>query len=434
MPQGLVRDLWALRLQKLRVRVSYESDVETDTESARVFSSQSESEGLSDSQSQSSRRSQKRNVKPGEETPSLSETLYLCYVGLLLLRIPVTVADISGWINQGDLTYYRASRSLPVEMRSRLPPKYQDLLEPRELLKPQSIHQGIVDTLKMYRVEFGMAIPPINTPLVLYRWIEGLALPLEVFAATQRLARILNFDGSFTAVGSKVILRYPEARLMALVVVATKLIFPSDDIERGSKSATDLSALSIDWNEWMKAHEADGSRTATQERLSFESAFNFTESDCVEAADETLDAYLDWYGHNIATEEVRERGLAGKDADFRKALFGLFPLHSGHATKKSEVTSAADDESGRKIRYVQSTLLSNRVVSTTSYGGETSRPGSFYRRFRREEDLSGPVKFFFEKTAMLAGLPLDGMVRAVYSTEQRLQKHEEAMRKTNRMG
>lgn len=429
--QTLVKDLWALRLQKLRTRISHESDAETDPRSSQVFSSQTESETLTGSQSQSSRRSRRKDAGPREETPNLSEILNLCYIGMLLLRIPVTVADVHKWTKEGELLYYRASRELPLGMRARLPGPYQELLEPQDLLQPQLIHQSIVEILTMLRMEFGMATPPINTPLILYKWIQDLALPLEVFVASQRLARILNIDGTFCAGGSNIVLRYPEVRLMALVVIATKLLLPFDEIERHPQSITELSGLSMNWDEWVEAHKNADKKIVDQSQLNFEKAFNFTESNCTEAADETLDAYLDWYSDNIATEEVRERGQAGRDANFRRALFRMFPVHSGQSAGTPQPSDVAKNGLESKIRHVQSTLRPRRVEKTQTTK-DAPRSGCFYRRFRSVEDLSGPMKIFFEKAAMLAGLPLDGMVQAVFLTERRVQNHEEALRKTTK--
>ena len=136
-------------------------------------------------------------------------------------------------------------------------------------------------------------------------------MPLEIFVAAQRLGQMFDFDAKYmltAKAGTNVVLRFPEAQLMALVVVATKSLFPFDGIERRVQSATDLSALSLDWNAWSEMcgrHMAENDRHA---QLTFERAFEFKEKDCLEAT-EGHARCLSWTGvsKNIATEENSAR-------------------------------------------------------------------------------------------------------------------------------
>lgn len=433
--QSVVRDLWALRLQTLRNRVPHGLDPEAETHSSQVFSSQSESETPTESQSTRSRRSSAKDTQSRSLPPNLLETLSFCYIGALLLRVPLTVADVQKWTNEGDLLYYRAPREVPLGMRERLPALYQELLEPQDFLPPQKLHENIMEMLATLDVEFGMATPPINLSLVLYRWTESLALPLEVFATTKRLARILNVDGRFDTVSSSAVLRYPEARLMGLLVIATKLLLPFDKVERRRKADADLPTLSMDWNEWARIHHEKEEATKDPARLGFEKAFNFVESGCLEATNDTLDSYLDWYGDNVASEDVRDRGHAARDAEFRRALFRIYPTYTkaSKGKEKTRPTTTIDDDSQteERLRWVQATLLPSMIVGGKQSDQNMAQPGSFYPRFRRAEELTGPVKIFFDKAAELAGLSIDGMIQAVFLTERKLQRHEEGLRKTN---
>lgn len=402
-----------------------------------MFSSQSESESQTESRSrrsQSSRRTLKKDSKPGEVTPALSETLSLCYVGMLLLRLPITVADIHRWTNEGQLLYYRATREVPLAMRTRLDGRYQELLEPQELIQAQSMHQGALKILTMLNTEFGMAVPAINTPLILFRWIQELALPLEVYVATQRLGRILDVNMTFATGGSNVVLRYAEVQLMALVIIATKLLFPLDDVERCSESSVDLPLLKMDWKEWLKAHESNTEGATDSNRLDFDAAFSFKESDCLDAANETLDAYLDWYSDSIATEEIRDRGRAGQEADFRRVLFQMFPSQPRSEWVVPRQASAGKNDLQMRVRNLQGHLRSNHIVEPAQCTQDTPRPGSLYRQCKSVEDLSGPAKVLLEKAAGLAALPLDAMVQAVFLMERRLQKHEDMLKKQEKAG
>ena len=413
-----------LRLQKIQGKISYDSETDTEAFSSQGFSSQSENE--TGSASQSSRRS-KKDEKKRAGTLALEDTISLCYIAILLLRIPVTVADIYQWINDGKFLYYRASREVPLGMRERLPPGYQALLEPQDMLQSELLHRHILDTAVLFNNDFGMAMPPLNVSLVLYRWIQALMLPLEIFAATQRLARLLDVDLS-TWIASKasriIVLRYPEAQLMAVVIVATKLLYPLDDIERKAYQPTDLSSLALDWDAWAKLHKPESENPAERPRLSFYQAFEFSETDCLSTSDEKLDAYLDWYEDNVASEEVRERGRARNDAEFRRTLFQMFPTHCRQQKDKTKETSAAIN----RLHDAQGTLLQERAVQPQE-SKTVNRVGSFYRRYRTVEELSGPATILFEKAAGLAGISVESLVQAVFLTERKLQKYEDGLRK-----
>jgi len=101
----VVRDLWALRiqdLQRLEERSGYGST---------MFSSQSEGENTGTDgtgvRSMSSRRS-KGSVVGKEKLPKLIEMLGLCYLGMVLLRLPVSLGEIYKWAVKEDMIYTRA--------------------------------------------------------------------------------------------------------------------------------------------------------------------------------------------------------------------------------------------------------------------------------------------------------------------------------------
>ena len=81
--EGVVKDLWALRLQLLKEKIS-------DPESSDVFSSQPGSEGEADSAEDEKTREWKVQVKG---LPTLLESVGICYLGAILLRLPVSLGD-----------------------------------------------------------------------------------------------------------------------------------------------------------------------------------------------------------------------------------------------------------------------------------------------------------------------------------------------------
>ncbi|KAF2212976.1 hypothetical protein CERZMDRAFT_40275 [Cercospora zeae-maydis SCOH1-5] len=443
--ETVVRDLFALRLQKLEHKVSNDHDIDTEAQSSRMFSSQSEGESGTDADTVTSRRS--AVLRKQAQNPKLTELLSLIFVGILLLRMPITTADMHKWVNDGDLLYYRAAREVPLSMRDRLPGHLQEPLEPQDLLRSESVHRKVLDLLTSLDADFGMQAPPMNHALVLYRWVKALQLPLEVYVTAQRLARLLQLDFRYSVdakAWSGVSLRYPEVRLMALVVIATKLLFPFDDTKRYPTSASDASALRMDWDAWQQVQDrenganddnGDGKSTVSRDEsshLTYQDAFTLTEAQSLDLADDRLDAYLDWYEGNIASEEVRERGRAGRDAEFRRVLFRMFPAHNERKGERKEPRAWAeitDDgtTSAQKVTQVQAALRPQRIVAEQD-ADDVPRTGSSYIQYRAVEELDGATKTFHEKAAQLAAYPQHGLLRAVFAIERRLLLLEKDLR------
>lgn len=85
--ESIVHDLWALRLQLLKARAEEPSESET---APKIFSSQSEIEtDITDQEIEP-----KRRRRSGKDDPTLVDTLALCYLATLLLRLPVSLGDV----------------------------------------------------------------------------------------------------------------------------------------------------------------------------------------------------------------------------------------------------------------------------------------------------------------------------------------------------
>ena len=85
--ESVVHDLWALRLQLLKARVEELSVSETPPQ---VFSTQSEKELSTEAEE----AKQSRGSSKGKDMPTMRDTLGLCYLATLLLRLPVSIGDI----------------------------------------------------------------------------------------------------------------------------------------------------------------------------------------------------------------------------------------------------------------------------------------------------------------------------------------------------
>jgi RNA polymerase I-specific transcription initiation factor RRN7 len=361
----------------------------------------------------------------------------MCYIGSLLLRLPVTVGDLYAWAASGDLIYYRAVRAVSESMKMRLPFNYHRILDPQDILSPGAVQQAVLENITAFDCAFGMATPPINHILILYRWIRTLALPLEVYSATLRLAKLLDlifvYDIQAKRSSRYRVLQYAEARLMGALVIATKLLFPLDTVKRYPKNPTELSALSMDWSNWSKARAEYNDNIKSKTPLGYQDAMQVQEKDILDMADEKLDDYMDWYGSVFAEETVREKGRVGKEAEFRRALHRLFPIESTVQDTSDamdvdkEAEPVPEDE---RLKKVQSSLRPTRVkadVKTTEPG--VKRPGNSYKRYRNIGELDGYAREFYEEAADLVALPLGSLVKCVFILEKRLEKWESNERK-----
>lgn len=431
----MVRNLWGLRLQTLQSRANHDSEGESE-HGSQLYSSQSEGDATDTTTKSRARKSKT------ESMPQLVDALSLCYIGCLLLRLPTSVGDFHAWAASGELIFYRAVAALAQPMRQRLPFNYSQALDPQKVLRPSSLQKAILANIGAFRTSFGMLTPPVNHVLLLYRWVRDLALPLEIYAAVLRIASMLDVDFSYEADpqrrGSKlVVLRLAEVKLMALVVIATKLLFPMDGVKRYPRRPTELSALAMDWAAWTAARKTFDDSVKDAEKLGYEDALRVSEHEVLEMSNDKLDDYMDWYGSTFTTEEVREAGRAGKDAEFRRAMFRLFPV--GRPEKQND-----EDESGEqdldvtsrlrenRLKAVQAALKPLRVKQDDDYmrEGETMyRPGSKYKRYRDVSEISGYAEDFYKEAARVCALSVEGLVQGVFSMEKRLEDWEETARK-----
>ena len=111
--ETVVRDLWGLRLGIIQ-RVGEDRDGYGSETGTMMFSSTSEGENLdtdgSGGKSLGSRRSRK-SVASEERVPRLIESLGLCYLGTLLLRLPTSLGDFFKWATHEEMIYVRSCKS-----------------------------------------------------------------------------------------------------------------------------------------------------------------------------------------------------------------------------------------------------------------------------------------------------------------------------------
>lgn len=105
--ETVVRDLWGLRLGVVHDRKAT-AGIAGDQFSSVGFSSTSEAEMTdSDGKSLISTRSRRSDIEK-EKLPKLVETLALCYLGTLLMRLPTSMGEIYAWAAREEIVFTRA--------------------------------------------------------------------------------------------------------------------------------------------------------------------------------------------------------------------------------------------------------------------------------------------------------------------------------------
>lgn len=77
---------------------------------------------------------------------------------------------------------------------------------------------------------------------------------------------------------------------MSLIVIATKLSHPFDDIERVPQSEADPTTVKVDWTKWRETM----AESPTKE-LKRGEEIKITDADVMKMSGKQMDDYLDWY-------------------------------------------------------------------------------------------------------------------------------------------
>lgn len=366
-----------------------------------------------------------------EESPNLVDCLILCYLGIITLRLPVTPGDFYAWTTDGKLAFRRAIKHLPSAIRDRLPAEFHASLAPDSLLNLEIFFLKLTNLEMAFEKEFGILWPPLNVPLLLFRYLKELALPLEIYSATISLGNLLGFDFALhTEVSSNSLVRHiPEAQLASCLVVCVKLFFPFEGERRFPKSRSEPAAVSLEWSNWCTIiDDAHLTRREDTSKCSMEELTNLQEKDVFAMTEDQMDQYLDFYLDNFIDKAQVEANTANDD--FQDAIFRMFPVTAAEKPVRNEPSNSEESEKLMEaVRAVQGRMKPNPVVVEDEDGREILRPGQNYVMFAKESSLPEHAGVFFREVARVVGLSLDMLCKAVFSTEMRVEKRVKAQRR-----
>lgn len=249
---------------------------------------------------------------------------------------------------------------------------------------------------------------------------------VQIYDAVRQISNLLHINFSFPKPGSRQkALSWPELQIMAIIVVAVKLFHPFDFLDRHPNTETDPGVLSIDWAIWNESQAKYSTQICPPEKIGRGNEMSVNEHDIMNMSGEKLDEYLDW-SEKTWVDESREP----KKHDLPKQLLDMFP--TGRFDGSPQVQTNFGEEakmhglfSYEKLKNVQKHLRMKKVISEKDEGEKSQniirRIGSFYKRYKKVEDLPPQAELFYETAASLISTSKTVLVQAVYRTEGNLQ-------------
>lgn len=419
--ETVVYDLWTLRIAQLGDRIASASK-ENETQS-QVYSTL-ESEAETTDHERGTLSTPKGRDRKLKSLPNLYDCLALCYLGMHTLRLPLTPGDIYAWVTDGKMAFRGAIKLLPLAMKDRLPSSYHASLNPQTMMSYERFYRTLTNLGISFEKDHGMLWPPLNLPLLLFRYIKELALPLQLYDATLRLKDLLGYTFASQHDGRQRvgIAQLPEAQLIGCLVVCIKLFFPFDKIRRSPQSIAEPTALVMDWKKWCK-HINDAKQEQREGRTTFttEELIKLQESDVFEMRPEQLDQYLGFYADTFLDNAEIQR--TRDNDDFRNALFDMFPIDGKDQRHITQLSDGQSHESMlQTVRDAHADMKTAKIVADEGDEANVLRPGQLYPIWKDVQDLPPSAAIFYDEAARIAGFSVDMLVMAVYFVETRVER------------
>jgi RNA polymerase I-specific transcription initiation factor RRN7 len=240
-------------------------------------------------------------------------------------------------------------------------------------------------------------------------------ITVEIYQCVLRLARLLGFDFRWpTSLERHFVTEYPEIRLVALIVTATKLVVTFDDFPRNPENIASPSTLKMDWTAWEKLVKA---KKEAQKQASFDEV-KMTEQDVFDMSTLDIDKYLNWY---------QETWLDDRAPKIPEQILDLFPVPPAPTRSELEQLGQAEMDTAspaKRLKQVQSSQRVQEPISTeqAEYIATVNRPGSYYQRSRVIEELNDHEKNFVALAAETIAVSAHELLRAVNTIENTLFK------------
>ncbi|KEY70876.1 hypothetical protein S7711_00722 [Stachybotrys chartarum IBT 7711] len=401
--ETVVRDLWDLRLRgSSSLVVSSEAE---DGELATYGSQATEDQSAATLAQNTRAQSWDPDLGKKWPLPRMPDTLGLCYLGCVLLRIPTRIGQFIDWANTGHVPYKRAYWDLPQEMRDRMPSSFTRVLKlPSTEKIGEDLYNTVMTAALSWYLNYNMILPPIEHTQMLVQTARLLTLPFESIIIARKLASILGYTFQVPIDKSRIFpLDHPEIMLVSLLIVATKLAYPLD----GGESALHFGhTFRFNWKTWIAAKQQFAEQQPQPQPGDDLKIDEITPEELVAMEDDELDQYFS-----------RVSGLIDKTNDNPiTRFFPQEPIPPIVATPE-----LARDELDKHLK----TTLQKAYEPTSPEGRNTNEDCSNeaaakYEAYRSNEDLTDTARSLYEASAHAAGTSLETIVRSVHMLELRL--------------
>ncbi|KAI0021256.1 hypothetical protein F4780DRAFT_295605 [Xylariomycetidae sp. FL0641] len=421
----IVRSLWALRVRNLPLREreregqgkrkGRKTDDESDAASSTLFGSQSEMGDSTDPDiSDATTTSWAPDAARRWKLPKLVDTLALCYLGCLVRRLPVRVAEFHRWAQKGDIAYLAAFNGIPRNARDRLPAEYHRALQVKDHLPPGRLHRAIQDLVISYHANFEMGFPALNYVPPLITYITELTLPADVYTTAKCISEVLSNRFMYPVGGKRIrTMENPEVLLVTLVVVSAKLLYPLDGVPRPPRDGLDPRSTAFDWSVW---------QDITRERPLEErpnllpgEEYKITPSDALNMDKTKLDDFMDWF----------EKMWIGDGEP--KTAEGIREPFQGQQRLSERNTQAENDDINKvdrikeRCQALKQSMVYVQPLADDSELARRKQPRDLCPVWRKEEDLPHAARILYMKAAEAAAIPLSTLIRSTEQVERRIE-------------
>ncbi|EXM02565.1 hypothetical protein NOF04DRAFT_22152 [Fusarium oxysporum II5] len=404
--ETVVRDLWDLRIRGSGALLAEEETQQTG-DGLAIFSSQPTGTENDDTPKKQGARARSWNPEdnPDWPVPRMIETLALCYLGCLLLRIPTTVGELCAWANSGRIPYKRSFYDLPEEMQDRLPSAYTRALKLplRSSLRGIDLHNAVLDLSLSYHHNYGMVFPAINDTPTIVHFARQLTLPVETLITARSILSVMKFSFQLPIEQSRRFhIDYPEILLMSAIVVAAKLCFPLGQHAPFLRAAGREQSIGFDWTTWYKGvQELIEASQTSEKKPSFDQV---TADQVTSMTTEELDQY---FAHIASTIDRKN------DSEITK----FFPSENA-APPEAPPRENTEQDNDHKMRKILGQAITVRGEEGSEQDGETLAEPS-YEAFRSVEDLTETAQALYEAAGKLSRL-IHGIPRADQSSRSHI--------------
>ncbi|BFZ62297.1 hypothetical protein YB2330_003386 [Saitoella coloradoensis] len=402
----LVRDMWVLYLTYADVKLPEDEhttvpDMDDDDDEEVPWQQEGRQQ-----HSQTNDDDVQRTVPDSRipRTPSLVFSVVWTYLAILLLRLPITISDLHGWILDGRYPYMRAIQMIPSSMRERLHVMYWSDLDPPTTPRCATFHHWIEPMAKLFESSFGLRFPAINLPPILLSYVRDLLLPLEIYTAARKLASLLALDMHVVAKSKS---KIPHHNIMALVLVATKLCFGLDDLSRSPSADDEPAAYQPDWILWQRNINA---RSEDVQLQSHDLQTKINEVDVLDMGESEIDGYIAWCAQNwCLPDSGNEVGQHVLDCFYQ-------PHQAESAASHVSPQQAAHHSHSTILTHLKA--LNSRPVHAAQRG-VSRRPGAHYPVYNSDADLPRATAALLEAAARRAGVTMSEMLYGVRWVERK---------------